>query len=275
MPDKDQLVRIIVDRLVRDRDELAALWQQPQGTHTRHLWVDDLLPDEIAHSIRAAFPPHAEGFFDRDTFREKKKTLTDLSGLPPILEAVTYALQAPDVIAAFGELAGMRQLVPDPSLYAAGLSMMFRGDFLNPHIDNSHDGRRTLYRRLNFLYYVSPGWESGHGGNFELWDPRVRRQKTVVSAFNRLLVMETNRRSWHSVSPVVVDDARCCVSTYVFSPESQDGSHYFHVTSFTGRPGETLRRVLGRADNVLRQAAAVALNAGRGRDRVNRSQADQ
>lgn len=272
--DKDQLARIIVDRFARDRDELAARWRNPEGTHTRHVWVDDLLPDGVAHEIRAAFPPHAKGFFDRDSFREKKKTLTDLSGLPPILDAITYALQAPTVIDAFAGVAGLRGLVPDPSLYAAGLSMMFKGDFLNPHIDNSHDGKRALYRRLNFLYYVSPDWALENGGNFELWDPKVTRQQTVVSAFNRLLVMETNKRSWHSVSPVVADRARCCVSTYVFSPESQDGTEYFHVTSFVGRPEEKMRRVLGRMDNGLRQTAAVLLKAGRGRDRVNTPHGD-
>lgn len=269
MMDKDQLARHIVDRLARDRKELAARWQNPEGTHTRHLWVDDLLPDDVAHEIRAAFPAHAEGFFNRDTFREKKRTLTDFSGLPAILSAVTYALQAPEVIEAFAMVADLRDLVPDPSLYAAGLSMMFRGDFLNPHIDNSHDAARRLYRRLNFLYYVSPDWTLESGGNFELWDTNVTRQKTVVSAFNRLLVMETNKRSWHSVSPVTADRARCCVSTYVFSPESQDGTGYFHVTSFVGRPEEKMRRMLGRVDNGLRQSAAVLLNAGRGRHRVN------
>ncbi len=29
-------------------------------------------------------------------------------------------------------------------LYAGGLSMMFEGDFLNPHIDNSHDAGRCI-----------------------------------------------------------------------------------------------------------------------------------
>jgi hypothetical protein len=152
--------------------------------------------------------------------------------------------------------------------------MMFKGDFLNPHIDNSHDGKRALYRRLNFLYYVSPDWSLESGGNFELWDRPVTRRKTVVSSFNRLLVMETNKTSWHSVSPVVADEARCCVSTYVFSPESQDRTEYFHVTSFVGRPEEKMRRALGRVDNGLRQTAAVLLKVGRGRDRVNTPQSD-
>ena len=150
--------------------------------------------------------------------------------------------------------------------------MMFKGDFLNPHIDNSHDGARKLYRRFNFLYYVSPDWALENGGNFELWDSAVGKQHTIVAKFNRLLVMETTKTSWHSVSQVAIDRPRCCVSTYVFSPRSPDGSEYFHVTSFIGRPEQPARRVLGRLDNALRQTAAVVLKAGRGRGLVNRSE---
>ena len=94
--------------------------------------------------------------------------------------------------------------------------MMFCGDYLNPHIDNSHDAKRKRYRRLNLLYHVSPDWGFDSGGNFELWDESRMSPKTIVSRRNRLVVMETNKTSWHSVSPVNVDGPRCCVSNYYF-----------------------------------------------------------
>ena len=164
---------------------------------------------------------------------------------------------------------GMTQLEPDPKLYAGGLSMMFAGDFLNPHIDNSHDAMRQRYRRLNLLYYVSPEWTLEDGGNFELWDDGRQVAKTIVSARNRLVVMETDRSSWHSVSPVQSDMPRCCVSNYYFSKVSPDETDYFHVTSFSGRPEQAFRRVLGVVDNTLRNLVARMLKVGRGRNRVN------
>lgn len=272
--DQQQIAEHITERLERDRESIVTQWTNPEGSHTRHFSIDDLLPEDVARSIYAAFPRNAEGFFDRASFREKKKTLTDLSSCAPILSAITYALQEPVMIDKVASITGLAHLVPDPSLYAAGLSMMFKEDFLNPHIDNSHDGSRELYRRLNFLYYVSPDWSLENGGNFELWDADVTKQKTVMAKFNRLLVMETNKVSWHSVSKVVVDRPRCCVSTYVFSPESQDGTEYFHVTSFLGRPDEPGRRVLGRIDNTLRQVASTVLRTGRGRNLVNKTASD-
>ncbi|HET7330188.1 hypothetical protein, partial [Dyella sp.] len=71
--------------------------------------------------------------------------------------------------------------------------------------------------------------------------------------------------------PVVAARPRCCVSTYVFAPVSQDGDEYFHVTSFMGRPGQNVLRLFSRADNTMRQAAGAVLKAGRGRKRLNSS----
>jgi Rps23 Pro-64 3,4-dihydroxylase Tpa1-like proline 4-hydroxylase len=268
--DKQQLSDLIIGKLREQGANIASQWENPEGTHTRHFYVDDLLPQDVAMEIYESFPRNGENFFDRASFREHKKTLTDLSSCVPILGAITYALQDPALIELVGSVAGLTQLVPDPTLYAAGLSMMFKDDFLNPHIDNSHNGDRSLYRRLNFLYYVSPDWKIDNGGNFEMWDSSVTKQKTVLAKFNRLLVMETNKTSWHSVSKVTAENPRCCVSTYVFSEKSPDNTDYFHVTSFLGRPEEPGRRVLGRIDNTLRQTAAVLLNVGRGRDLVNK-----
>ncbi|MVV48541.1 2OG-Fe(II) oxygenase [Pseudomonas sp. PB120] len=266
-----QIAALIVKRLDEVGADIQQQWSNPEGTHTRHFVVDELLTDKMAQEIYDAFPRNADGFFDRQSFREKKKTLTDLSDYPQILSAITYAMQHESVVAKVAQLVGINDIVPDPSLYAGGLSMMFEGDFLNPHIDNSHDGERNLYRRLNLLYYVSPNWSLENGGNFELWDLQVKNQKTLVSRFNRLVVMETNKLSWHSVSGVRTEMPRCCVSNYYFSATSPDDHEYFHVTSFSGRPDEPGRRLLGIVDNNLRNMVSKALRVGRGKKLVNKT----
>lgn len=164
----------------------------------------------------------------------------------------------------------MKLLEPDPKLYARGLSMMSKNDYLNPHIDNSHDRRRQKYRRLNLLYYVSPNWRLEYGGNFELWDKNVKKPTTIISKQNRLIVMETNKTSWHSVSKVNTDRPRCCVSNYYFSKESPDQTEYFHVTSFSGRPEQPFKRAFGLIDNKLRNFFSKTLKVGRGKNRINR-----
>jgi hypothetical protein len=138
---------------------------------------------------------------------------------------------------------------------------MVKDSFLNPHLDNSHDGAQKYYRVLNTLYYVTPDWKEENGGSLELWDQGPRGQpRRIASRFNRLVMMETNRRSWHSVTPILVDGARTCVSNYFFREKSLEGSDYFHATSFRGRPEQPARDLLLRADNALRTAILSVVN---------------
>ena len=138
---------------------------------------------------------------------------------------------------------------------------MVKDSFLNPHLDNSHDADQRCYRVLNSLYYVTPDWREDYGGNLELWDRGLDEpQRTIPSRFNRLVLMETNRSSWHSVSPVTQDGRRTCISTYYFRERALGSDDYFHSTSFRGRPGQKTRDLLLRADNALRTAILSLFN---------------
>jgi hypothetical protein len=129
---------------------------------------------------------------------------------------------------------------------------MERGHFLNPHIDNSHDGEQRNYRVLNLLYYVSPGWGPENGGNLELWDEKVTKPVEIPSLFNRLVLIATGDKTWHSVNEVRVDTPRRCVSNYYFSPNSPNGYETTHVTYFMARPEQKVRRVVTKLDSELR-----------------------
>lgn len=264
---RETLTEIILSRLT---DSVSAQWAvQAPGTATRCAVVDDLLPADVALQIFEAFPKDADGFRTLKSFREHKRQAFDLSGFPTILTEITYALQDKRVVDRVGELTAIDDLDGDPTLYAGGLSMMFPGQFLNPHVDNSHEASKSKYRRINTLYYVTPDWREDNGGNLELWDDAVTTPYTIVSQFNRLVFMETNRRSWHSVSPVVKGAPRCCVSNYYFSAQSPDDADYYHVTSYNGRPEQAARRVLSKLDNAARQFARQGLGMTRAADAGN------
>lgn len=240
----------IASRLTDAMSTMATHWQS--SGKIRHCFVDDVLPVRIAQQIRSAFPIGSE-MQSRRTLREFKHVAAQMDQYDSILEEAVYAFQDPRVVALVGEITGLQALEPDALLYAGGISMMSKGHFLNPHIDNSHDKGRELYRVLNLLYYVSPDWKRENGGNLEVWPNGVRdKQVTIDSRFNRLAIMVTNKTSWHSVSPVLTDAARCCVSNYYFSSVPADSEDYFHVTSFRGRPEQTVRDLVLQADTALR-----------------------
>jgi hypothetical protein len=100
------------------------------------------------------------------------------------------------------------------------------------------------------LYYVTPGWNPEWGGVLELWDGDRANPLGVEPRFNRLVLMNTNRTSYHSVRPIsgCGTMTRNCVSNYYFSPSSPEGYEYSHVTSFRGRPEQPLRDAWLRFD---------------------------
>lgn len=248
---REELVKLIIERLMRDADAIRADFASQKDVTARYTAIDDLLPDEIAEKIAAAFPPN-EQMRLMNSFRERKYTSKSFDKFDPMIADITFAFQDTRVIERVADLTGIRDAIGDPHLYAGGLSAMTRGHFLNPHIDNSHDGEQQNYRVLNLLYYITPEWRPENGGNLELWDEKVKKPVEVPSLFNRLVLMATGDKTWHSVNQVISDGPRRCVSNYYFSPHSPNGYETSHVTYFMARPEQKLRRIFTKIDSDLR-----------------------
>jgi Rps23 Pro-64 3,4-dihydroxylase Tpa1-like proline 4-hydroxylase len=241
---------LIVVKLEALKSELSAQWQHSGPIN--HCFIDDLLPEELALRIRSAYPD-GRSMQVKKSLRELKYVAAQMDQYDPILEEALYAFQDQRIVEIVTAITGLKKLEPDELLYAGGISMMSKGHFLNPHIDNSHDKQREKYRVLNLLYYVSPEWSLSKGGNLEVWPDGIKGSPvTIESKFNRLAIMVTHTQSWHSVSSVLADEQRCCVSNYYFSSEPAEPQEYFHVTSFRGRPEQKLRDLVLRGDIALR-----------------------
>jgi Rps23 Pro-64 3,4-dihydroxylase Tpa1-like proline 4-hydroxylase len=239
-------------------------WNDLEHVGARHFFIDDLLNREAAMEIYQGFLFDEKIWNRVSNFRERKGSFQKIDILLPVIGAITDAFHSQNVIDIVSTITGIKGLEADPSLYAGGISMMKAGDFLNPHLDNSHDGQKRMYRRLNLLYYATPDWDESLGGSLELWDNSVEKSLRITARFNRLLVMETNHLSWHSVDKIIGGGIRTCVSNYYFTRQSPLEKDYYHVTSFVGRPGENFRRIYGRIDNFLRQAFVNLTGVGRG-----------
>ena len=248
---------VIADAILHRLDDAAvrsAREQFARSPTTQWFSVDDLLPAEMATQIHQSFP-QPQQMRERKTLREHKYVAAQMDHYDPQAEEALFAFHDERVVARVGEMTGLPGLQADPKLYAGGISLMTKGNFLNPHLDNSHNNDRSLYRVLNLLYYVSPGWAPGSGGHLEVWPRGVDfPQQTIHSLYNRLVVMTTGAESWHSVTRVESNDRRCCVSNYYFSAQPVGGQPYFRVTSFRGRPEQPLRDLVLRVDSRLRQA---------------------
>ena len=256
---REHFATLIEARLREDLSRLQAEFSQ----HTvQSCYIDNLLPDAEVRAINAAFPDKST-MMRRSSLRENKYVAAQLDRYNPLLEEITFAFQQPGVVKIVEEITGIRNMIPDTHLYAGGISLMAKDNFLNPHLDNSHDKDRLTYRVLNLLFYVTPDWTHENGGNLELWDNGPKSpQREITSSFNRLALMATHEKSWHSVSQVNVDRSRCCVSNYYFSDKPLEDHDYFHVTSFRGRPEQPIRDIVLQGDIALRQGIRKVFKKG-------------
>jgi Rps23 Pro-64 3,4-dihydroxylase Tpa1-like proline 4-hydroxylase len=258
--DRNTIQEAISRRLDQDYERLVESWQSSGPIN--YFVLDDGLPEEWTQRIRAAFPDSSQMVLKK-SLRELKYVAAQMDKYDSLLEEAVYAFQAPDIVSRVEKITGLRSLRPDDLLYAGGISMMGPGHFLNPHVDNSHDKFRDRYRVLNLLYYVSPNWSEAKGCNLEIWPSGPSgKPTTIVSRFNRLVVMVTHQGSWHSVSANESAENRCCVSNYYFSDHPVGSDEYFHVTSFRGRPEQKVRDAVLRLDIFLRTAVRKVFSHG-------------
>lgn len=251
------LADLILNELLINKDELKQEFNLPGRINS--CFIDNLLPEDVAKEIYEAYPSPTEMALHK-SMRENKRIAAQMNLYNPLLEEAVFAFQDKRIVKIVEEITGLKEMSPDQHLYAGGISLMSTGNFLNPHLDNSHDNDRENYRVLNLLYYVTPNWDENNGGNLELWDNGIGEpQRVIHSKFNRLALMITNKTSIHSVSKVTALGKRCCVSNYYFSKKPAEATEYFHVTSFYGRPEEPVKKIFLRADAFLRQTIRKVL----------------
>ena len=258
---RDQIADLIYQKIKQNKDYLKKQFDA-SSNEIGFLYIDNLLPEKLALKIYQKFP-NKKDTVKRDSLRELKYTAFQMDKYDSILEEVIYTFQDNRIVNLLSDVCKIPNIYADEKLYAGGLSLMEKGNFLNPHLDNSHDKDKNRWRVLNLLYYVSADWQLDFGGNLEVWPKGLKHDPLIIeSRFNRLVVMATHSNSWHSVNKVNTDKTRFCISNYYFSDEPILNSDTFHVTTFRGRPKEKIKDFILQMDNKLRQSLRFLFKKG-------------
>ena len=259
--EKTSISNLIYKQILKNKDLLSIQFLETKKD-IGYFYIDGLLPEDLAKKCFNVFPQKSEMKVLK-SIREYKYISAQMDKHNELLEAVIYAFQDERIVGLIGCICGIKSLNPDDSLYAGGLSLMGKDNFLNPHLDNSHDAERENWRVLNLLYYVTPNWELTNGGHLELWPNGPKNEPILIeSKFNRLVVMATHQTSWHSVNKVEVDADRCCISNYYFSDNPLKESDKFHVTKYRGRPNQTFTNLVLDIDANIRMLVRKIFKKG-------------
>src|ERR1700733_2870770 len=95
---KEILTQLLYSKLNQYRTILTQSWQNPTHTRSHHFIPANLLRVDVCTNIYNALPKAADGFYNLNSFREKKRTSVRLENYPTILSDITYAFQHPKIV---------------------------------------------------------------------------------------------------------------------------------------------------------------------------------
>lgn len=188
-----------------------------------HLVIDHFFQPETAKELAGAIPAfEAATWHIYDSPIERKRTLNAWDRLPPPIYRVIWELCSPAFVAQLETLTGCR-LYPDFGLHGGGIHSHARGGNLNIHKDYSLHPKLRLERRINLIVYLTPDWDVDWGGSLELWDHDAaqdkpgRMKRAIAPKFNRAVLFDTTRQSWHGLpEPINCPEGVCRNSLAVY-----------------------------------------------------------
>ncbi|MGA2837611.1 MAG: 2OG-Fe(II) oxygenase [Acidimicrobiales bacterium] len=206
-----------------------------------HMVFDDFFAPEAIKAAIDEFPPLDPTEWNNYVHaNERKFSNTDPATWGPTLQTILAVLNSPRFVAFVGELIGVDNLVPDPTLEGGGLHQSPRGGFLNMHADFTvHPHNRKLQRRANILLYLNPDWEPEYGGALEIWSRDMRECVEKVDPIaNRVLIFSTEKDSYHGhPDPMTCPEGmtRRSMALYYFSVEDDP---VVRSTEYRARPDD-------------------------------------
>jgi hypothetical protein len=221
-----------------------------------HIVIDDVLTAP-AESLLESFPPPDWPYWKtfQDAYQVGKSFCQDVERIPAAFQALIADLSTPTFLTWLEAVTGIEKLIPDPYLEGGGLHCSAPGGLLAPHSDFHLYTQLGLYRRVNVLLYLNPGWREEWGGCLEFLR-KGERQPTVrvVPDYGRLVVFRTDDQSVHgfSRSTAPPDVRRRSIALYYYTAEETqsfagDTSTYWQAHGdhrWSGRVRLSLYRLL-------------------------------
>lgn len=197
-----------------------------------HAVLDAFLSPSAAEAL-ATFPaadwPHWSRF--GDAYQRGKRVCADIEVIPPAFARLIREASSPRFLARLETITGLRKLLPDPYLAGGGLHVSEAGGVLAPHTDFHLYRQLDLYRAVNLLIYLNPGWSEADGGALELYEEAADAPSaSITPVFGRAVIFRTDDISIHGFTcPVAAGRERRSVALYYYT--ARDAAQFGGDTS--------------------------------------------
>ena len=144
---------------------------------------------------------------------------------PTIYQAFTF-LSSRKFTDYLSNILDIPDLIPDIGLHGGGVHYHPPGGKLNPHVDYSHHPKLGFRRKLNFLIYLNPYWQTEHGGELGMWTPGqiedyMDPAKIISPIFNRAVIFETTQTSYHGLARPTTQPRRSMALYYLVDDKTE------------------------------------------------------
>ena len=221
-------------------DKLSKLGRENHDNYVQakpfpHIVIDNFLALRDANRVLRAFPhKNSKVWLDwkrRDTIHQPKKQgighAFRLEGASPYLRNMLTSFNSYPFLTFLEELTGINKLLPDPYFHGGGLHQILSGGKLAIHTDFNDLRELDLYRRINVLFFLNKDWKPEYRGYLELRDKDLTCAKSIAPLFNRLVVFNTNKASFHG-HPVPLNTpqnvTRKSLALYYYTAQSLSSS---------------------------------------------------
>jgi hypothetical protein len=204
-----------LDRLCGDADRLSRAFRA--ASPFPHVVVDNCL--RLDPASLETFPDECWPHWRRlGHYEPGKVSCQERRVMPEPWGALVDELNAPPALAALERVTGIRKLIPDPYLEGGGLHASGPGGRLGMHTDFHVYARLDLFRRINLILYLCPEWKDANGGALELTHAKRGGRATVLPAWGRCVIFETNDTSVHGfMRPVAPGQRRRSIALYYYT----------------------------------------------------------
>ncbi len=174
----------------------------------KHVIIDDFLPAKLANQIAEEFPAINEIEWIKSNPGAtktsgdpniEKLSCDDEEQFPAVIRNLMLQFNSNTFLKFLENLTGIEHIIPDPSFNQCGLYSTGKGGRLMVHADsNRYPVPHMFHQHINVIYYATKEWEEDWGGELELWNrEKTKLQKKIFPFFNRLLIFDTGRYSYH------------------------------------------------------------------------------
>ena len=166
-----------------------------------HLIIDNFLEESYAQELSKCF--EIENIKKSNTWTHHRNEnadryrLEDEYFMEDELQAFARYTNSRDFILFLEGITSYKSLIGDPYFVGGGAMSTSRGGFLNMHIDFNWSHKLQLWRKINFIIYLTKDWEKEWGGELVLSSKDGGMDKKISPIFNRAIIFKVDQECFH------------------------------------------------------------------------------